>query len=54
VGGDLIGTTRWTGVSLGRLLDDIGLQPAATHLRIRSVDGFSKSCPLTLSAPTSG
>jgi DMSO/TMAO reductase YedYZ molybdopterin-dependent catalytic subunit len=46
VGGDLIGTTRWTGVSLGRLLDDIGLQPAATHLRIRSVDGFFEVVPL--------
>jgi DMSO/TMAO reductase YedYZ molybdopterin-dependent catalytic subunit len=46
VGGDLIGTTRWTGVSLGRLLKDIGLQPGATHLRIRSVDGFFEVVPL--------
>ena len=40
LGGDLIGTTRWTGVSLGRLLPDLGLQDDATHLRISSVDGF--------------
>jgi DMSO/TMAO reductase YedYZ molybdopterin-dependent catalytic subunit len=46
VGGDLIGTTRWTGVSLGRLLDDVGLQPGATHLRIHSVDGFFEVVPL--------
>jgi DMSO/TMAO reductase YedYZ molybdopterin-dependent catalytic subunit len=46
VGGDLIGTTRWTGVSLGRLLDDIGLQPGATHLRVHSVDGFFEVVPL--------
>jgi DMSO/TMAO reductase YedYZ molybdopterin-dependent catalytic subunit len=40
VGGDLIGTTRWTGVSLQRLLPDLRLQPGATHLKIRSADGF--------------
>ena len=46
VGGDLIGTTRWTGVSLRRVLDDVGLQPGATHLRIHSVDGFFEVVPL--------
>jgi DMSO/TMAO reductase YedYZ molybdopterin-dependent catalytic subunit len=40
VGGDLIGTTRWTGVSLRRLLADLKLRPTATHLKIRSADGF--------------
>jgi DMSO/TMAO reductase YedYZ molybdopterin-dependent catalytic subunit len=40
VGGDLIGTIRWTGVSMQRLLPDLRLQPAATHLKVRSVDGF--------------
>jgi len=40
VGGDLIGTTRWTGVSLQRLLPDLRLKPAATHLKIRSADQF--------------
>ena len=42
VGGDLIGTTRWTGVSLQRLLADLRSQPTATHLKIRSADDFSK------------
>jgi len=42
IAGDLTSTTRWTGVSLGRLLQDVGLRPEATHLRIRSVDGFDE------------
>ncbi len=46
VGGDLIGTTRWTGVSLQRLLPDLGLQSTATHLKIRSADGFYEVVPL--------
>ena len=40
VGGDLIGTTRWTGVSLQRLLPDLRLKRGATHLKIRSADQF--------------
>jgi DMSO/TMAO reductase YedYZ molybdopterin-dependent catalytic subunit len=40
IAGDLIGTTRWTGVSLKRLLPALGLRPTATHLKIRSADGF--------------
>lgn len=40
VGGDLIGTTRWTGVSLQRLLPTWHLKPNATHLKVRSADDF--------------
>jgi DMSO/TMAO reductase YedYZ molybdopterin-dependent catalytic subunit len=40
VGGDLIGTQRWTGVSLQKLLPDWGLKPGATHLKMRSADDF--------------
>lgn len=40
VGGGLIGTTRWTGVSLQRLLPDLGLRPNATHLKLSAADGF--------------
>jgi DMSO/TMAO reductase YedYZ molybdopterin-dependent catalytic subunit len=40
VGGDLIGTTRWSGVSLQQLLPELGLQPNTTHLKIHSADGF--------------
>lgn len=46
VGGDLIGTTRWTGVSLQRLLPDLRLKPSATHLKIRSSDRFFEIVPL--------
>jgi DMSO/TMAO reductase YedYZ molybdopterin-dependent catalytic subunit len=46
VAGDLIGTTRWTGVSLKRLLQDWRLKPSATHLKIRSADGFFEVVPL--------
>ena len=46
VGGDLIGTTRWTGVSLKELLPRLGLLPAATHLEIRGADGFHEVVPL--------
>jgi DMSO/TMAO reductase YedYZ molybdopterin-dependent catalytic subunit len=40
VGGDLIGTTRWSGVSLQQLLPALALRPSATHLKITSADGF--------------
>jgi hypothetical protein len=46
VGGDLIGTTRWTGVSLQRLIPDLRLKPSATHLKIRSADRFFEVVPL--------
>jgi DMSO/TMAO reductase YedYZ molybdopterin-dependent catalytic subunit len=45
-GGDLIGTTRWTGVSLRRLLPQLGLQPSVTHLKVASADGFFESIAL--------
>jgi DMSO/TMAO reductase YedYZ molybdopterin-dependent catalytic subunit len=40
VGGSLVSTQRWTGVPLRRLLEEVGPQATATHLRIRSVDDF--------------
>jgi DMSO/TMAO reductase YedYZ molybdopterin-dependent catalytic subunit len=46
VGGDLIGTTRWTGVSLKSFLLDLGLKPNATHLKISSADGFFETLSL--------
>ncbi len=46
VGGDLTSTTRWTGISLRRLLDDARLRSIATHLRIRSADGFHETLGL--------
>ena len=46
VGGDLIGTQRWTGVSLQKLLPDWRLKPGATHLKMRSADEFFEVVPL--------
>jgi len=46
VGGDLTSTTRWTGVSLQKLLPDWRFRPEATHLKIRSVDDFYEIVPL--------
>lgn len=40
VGGDLISTIRWTGVSLNKLTQGWGLKPNATHLLVRSADDF--------------
>ncbi len=46
VGGDLIGTTRWTGVSLQLLLPEWRLKPGASHLKISAADGFYEIVPL--------
>ena len=46
VAGDLIGTTRWTGVSLKRMLKNLNLKSNATHLKIRSADGFYETISL--------
>jgi DMSO/TMAO reductase YedYZ molybdopterin-dependent catalytic subunit len=46
--GDLTSTTRWTGVSLQRLLPDLHLKPAAPHLKLRSAAGFSELLALAV------
>lgn len=46
VGGDLIGTTRWTGVSLRRLVGRWSAGPLATHLKVMSADGFFETIAL--------
>lgn len=40
LGGSLISTTRWTGVSLQQVLKDVGIAENSNHLRIKSADGF--------------
>jgi DMSO/TMAO reductase YedYZ molybdopterin-dependent catalytic subunit len=42
VGGNLISTTRWTGVPVATLLDDWGLQRGASHLKITAADSFDE------------
>lgn len=46
VGGDLIGTTRWTGVSLQRLLPGFRIKPSASHLKIHAADEFFEIVPI--------
>ncbi|MBN2471547.1 MAG: molybdopterin-dependent oxidoreductase [Anaerolineae bacterium] len=48
VGGDLIGTTLWTGVSLRQILADAAPVQDAAYLRIRSADGFHETVSLDL------
>jgi DMSO/TMAO reductase YedYZ molybdopterin-dependent catalytic subunit len=45
VGGRLVGNARWLGVPLADLLAEAGVQPGATQLVSRSVDGFTAGTP---------
>jgi DMSO/TMAO reductase YedYZ molybdopterin-dependent catalytic subunit len=46
VGGDRIGTARWTGVPVRRLLQEAGPRPEAEQVLTRSLDGFTAGVPL--------
>jgi DMSO/TMAO reductase YedYZ molybdopterin-dependent catalytic subunit len=46
IGGDLIGTTRWTGARLQDVLADVGVKANATHLKITAEDGFYETLAL--------
>ena len=46
VGGDLIGTARWTGVPLKDLLEEAGVQAGADQVVGESVDEFTAGFPL--------
>ena len=43
VGGDLIGTSNWTGVPLRVVLSALGLRPDAQALSIKAADGFHET-----------
>lgn len=43
VGGDLIGTSNWTGLRLRDLMEDLGLQPEARSLVVEAEDGFHET-----------
>lgn len=45
VGGDLVGNASWTGVRLKEILDAAGVQPAASQIVGRAVDGFTAGFP---------
>jgi DMSO/TMAO reductase YedYZ molybdopterin-dependent catalytic subunit len=46
VGGDLVGNARWLGVPIKKLLDMAGVQPGATQIVGRSVDGWTGGFPI--------
>jgi DMSO/TMAO reductase YedYZ molybdopterin-dependent catalytic subunit len=48
VGGDLVGNARWQGVPLRALLERAGVQPGATQVMGRSVDGFTAGFPTAM------
>ncbi|GAB4548494.1 MAG: hypothetical protein Kow0063_43440 [Anaerolineae bacterium] len=43
IGGDLIGTSNWTGARLRDVLKDLGLRPEAQELVVKAADGFYES-----------
>ncbi len=45
VGGTLVGNAVWRGVSLVELLEEAGVQPGATQIASRSVDGWNCGFP---------
>lgn len=45
VGGNLVGNAVWRGVPLTDLLDEAGVQPGATQIASRSVDGWNCGFP---------
>jgi DMSO/TMAO reductase YedYZ molybdopterin-dependent catalytic subunit len=50
VGGDLISTTRWTGVRFQTILDEAGVQAEGMYAKITGVDGFDEYLALDLVA----
>jgi sulfite oxidase len=48
LGGDLISTVRWTGVSMQNFLATLDVPSNATHLQIMSYDGFDETVSLDL------
>jgi DMSO/TMAO reductase YedYZ molybdopterin-dependent catalytic subunit len=46
VGGDRIGTARWLGVPLSRLLEHVGVGLGADQMLARSIDGFTAGVPV--------
>ena len=48
VGGDLVGNARWQGVRMKDLLEEAGVQPEATQVVSRSIDGWSCGSPTSV------
>lgn len=50
LGGDLISTVKWTGVSMQEFLSHVDIPANATHLFIMSIDGFDETLSLEMIA----
>jgi DMSO/TMAO reductase YedYZ molybdopterin-dependent catalytic subunit len=48
IGGDLIGTTQWTGIPFRRVLEEAGVRQDAAYIQISSADGFYETVPLDM------
>ncbi|HLH72251.1 MAG TPA: molybdopterin-dependent oxidoreductase [Chloroflexota bacterium] len=48
IGGDLIGTARWTGVPLADLLREVGVDGRAREVVLSAVDNYADSIPVEL------
>ncbi len=48
IGGNLVGNAVWQGVPLSELLEEAGVNPAATQISSRSVDGWTCGFPTDL------
>jgi DMSO/TMAO reductase YedYZ molybdopterin-dependent catalytic subunit len=48
IGGDLVGNAVWQGVRMKELLEEAGLDPAATQVVSRSIDGWSCGSPTSV------
>jgi DMSO/TMAO reductase YedYZ molybdopterin-dependent catalytic subunit len=48
VAGSLIGTTRWSGVPLKHVIEEAQPESGASHVRLRSADGFDEVVALDL------
>ena len=48
LGGDLISTTLWTGISMQRILELVQPQENATHIKILGADGFDEIVALDI------
>lgn len=48
IAGELIGTTRWTGVPLRTLMQDWGVSPSARYMHITAADNFDEYLSVSL------
>lgn len=46
IGGDLIGTADWTGVTIAKVLDLVGVQDDAYKIRFEGTDGYTTGVPV--------